>query len=364
MNHSNDTDDESLIDSCGIFHPSVITKISLVVAYVILFLAACLENSFVIYLVRTRKELKQSTFNYLIVNMAVADILDVVFATVASLSFLFARLQWIPGLIGNITCKLLHFLFVMSIGISISTLVIMSLDRYLAIVHTMRRSMTSSTAKRCIAASWVISAITASPYLYKMKTKKNNVGYICISEWSSDSQLNLFHSKVEECVKFALYYALPLMAIGLTNAIIGHTLRKRQPIGCSQTQAKINRQNKQIYLLLVTVVALFAFCWIFAHINHLLQAFHLRSAYCKLPSFIPLFFFWISHVNSAINPIIYFIFNEKFRRGLKEALRRKVNNDQRSRNVASQENPAFDDIDLRKSGCIEGERNKEYDTKL
>ena len=365
MNQSNDTDHESLTESCAIFRPSVITKISVVVVYIILFLAACLANSFVVYLVRTRKELRQSTFNYLVVNMAVADILDVVLATFTSLHFLPVPLQWIPGLIGNITCKLVYFLLVMSIGLSISTLIIMSVDRYLAIVHTMRRPMTSPATKRCIAASWIISAITASPYLYKMGTKEKNSGSICISVWSSDRELHLFYSKVEECVKFALYYALPLMAIGLTNAFVGHTLRKRQPIGCSQTQAKIDRQNKNIYLLLVTVVALFAFCWIFAHINHLLQAFHFRSAYCKLPSFIPLFFFWISHANSAINPIIYFIFNEKFRRGLKEALRRKVNNEQISRNVASQENPALDDIELRKSGFIGGEENTgEYDTKL
>ena len=116
MNHSNNTQHESLYDeSCGFLHPSVITKTGLVAAYITLFLAACLENAFVIYLARTCKELKRSTFNILIFNMAVADVLDVAFSTALSLWWAFVNLQWIPGLLGKISCKLVHFLFVLSI---------------------------------------------------------------------------------------------------------------------------------------------------------------------------------------------------------------------------------------------------------
>ena len=102
MNQTNNTQ-QSL---CRIAYKSDVTKTCLVAAYVVLFLAACLENSFVIYLVRTCKELKQYTFYYLIINMAVADVLDVVFATVLSVSFLSIGPQWIPGLVGKISCNL------------------------------------------------------------------------------------------------------------------------------------------------------------------------------------------------------------------------------------------------------------------
>ena len=187
--------------------------------------------------------------------------------------------------------------------------------------------MAPSATKRCIAASWVISSIPAAAYLYKMDTTKYKDSYVCISVWSSNLEQHLFYSKVEECVKFSLYYALPLIAIGSTNAIIGYNLRKRQPIGCSQTQARINKENQKIFMLLVTVVALFAFCWMFTHVNHLLMAFQI-STFCKLPAALPLFFFWFSHVNAAINPIIYFIFNTKFREGLRKVLKGEVNNNQ------------------------------------
>ena len=78
------------------------TNTILVVAYVTVLAAACVENAIVIYLVRTYKDLKQSTFNLLIINMAVADLIDVCFATTVSVSFVFVGRQFLPGLVGNL----------------------------------------------------------------------------------------------------------------------------------------------------------------------------------------------------------------------------------------------------------------------
>ena len=60
MNISNVTgEDLSPAIVCRILSPSVITNTILVVAYVTLLFAACVENATVIYLVRTYKDLKQ-----------------------------------------------------------------------------------------------------------------------------------------------------------------------------------------------------------------------------------------------------------------------------------------------------------------
>ncbi|KAJ7379082.1 hypothetical protein OS493_018879 [Desmophyllum pertusum] len=369
MNKSNITGE--LIPSttpCRLLNPEVVTKAILVVAYVTLFIAACVENTLVIYLVRTYKDLKQCTFNYLIINMAVADIIDVCLATMVSVSFLFIGRQWIPGLVGKISCKLVNFVFVMSIGLSISTLVTMSVDRYMAIVHAMKKPMSSSTAKICIAVSWIISAIAASPYLYKMNTRKlQDETTICFPMWSKDPVQNLFYSKLEETSKALMYYILPLVVIVTTNTIIGHSLRKRRPLGGSQTQARINIQNQKIYRLLVATVVLFAFCWLFTHVNHLMGVYY-PSKYCALPPPVPLFFYWASHINSAINPIIYFIFNNKFQQGFKEALRGRAVRRPQIRNVIPQDNIAFESLELENvianKDNMESDTNMGFDTKL
>ena len=208
MNHSNDTGQgPSHTNLCRILSPSIVTNTILVVAYVTLLFAACVENATVIHLVRTYKDLRQSTFNLLIINMAVADLIDVCFATTVSVWFVFVGRQWIPGLVGKISCKLVYYIFVMSIGLSISTLVIMSVDRYMAIVHAMKKPMSSAAAKRCIAVSWIISAIVSSPYLYKMETRKIGDGTtICGSIWSNDPVQHMFYSKLEEIVKALIFY--------------------------------------------------------------------------------------------------------------------------------------------------------------
>ena len=353
---------------CKILSPGVITSTILVIAYITLLFAACVENAIVIYLVRTYKDLKQSTFNLLIVNMAVADLIDVCFATTVSVCFVFVGRQWSPGLVGNISCKLVFYILVMSIGLSISTLVVMSVDRYMAIVHAVKKPMSSATTKRCIAVSWMISAIAGSPYLYKMGTRKiGDETTICSSIWSNDPAKHIFYSRLEEIVKALIFYVLPLIAIGTTNIVIGHRLRKRPSLGGNRTQEMINMQNQKIYKLLVANVALFAFCWLFTHVNHIISVFY-PSVYCSLPAPVPLFFFWICHLNAAVNPIIYFTFNNKFQRGLKEALRGRVDRRPQMRNVVPQDNIAFVGLEF---DSVTGNNHKEernnnmgFDTKL
>lgn len=281
---------------------------------------------------------------------------------------MFVGRQWIPGLVGKISCKLVYYIFVMSIGLSISTLVIMSVDRYMAIVHAMKKPMSSAVAKRCIAVSWIISAIASSPYLYEMETRKIDDGTtICGSIWSNDPVQHMFYSKLEEIIKALIFYVLPLILIGTTNVVIGYRLRKRLSLGGNRAQEMISIQNQKIYKLLVANVALCAFCWLFTHVNHITSVFFM-SNYCSLPAPLALFFYWICHLNPAVNPITYFTFNNKFQRGLKEALRGRVDRRCQIRNVVPQDNIAFEGLEFK---TVTGNKDKEqrnvnvrFDTKL
>lgn len=321
------------------------TKTSLVVAYLIFLVVACVENSLVISLARTFKDLKQSPFVYLIINMAIADMLDACVATTLSVSFSFVGARWFPGLFGKISCKLAYFSLVFSIGLSICMLMIMSVERYIAIVCEMGRPLSRTTTKRCIGISWIVAAVVALPYLYKMGTVKHADGsQYCFATWSHDRAQSLLYSKWEESVKFAVFYVIPLIAIASINAMIARTLTKRRALGGCQTQAAIERQNHKIFQLLITIVVVFAVCWLFAHVQHLISAFA-PVRYCELPAYIPMFSYWLSHTNAAINPIIYLVSNNKFREGLKQALRNWKLISRRPRHVIPQENLAFSNWD-------------------
>ena len=113
----------------------------------------------------------------------------------------------------------------------------------------------------------------------------------------------------------------PFDFVGNDKCYHGLSLRKRRSLGNSETQERISAQNQRIFKLLVSIVVLFAFCWLFAYVNHLISVLSL-SKYCALrPAPVPLLFFWISRTNAAINSIVYFIFNSKFRQGLREVFR-------------------------------------------
>ena len=362
--------------SCLLLHPGLITKAILTTAYVVLLIAVCTVNTMVIYLMRTCKDLRQSTFNHLIINMAVADIIDVCFSTITSLSFMFVGVNWILGYGGKISCKLVCFSVSVSIGLSISTLVIMSVDRYMAIVHVMTNPISSATTKKCIALSWIVSVIVGVPCLYKIDTTESEGGStICRSVWSDDPEEHLLYSTLEECGKVLTLYLLPLILLGTTSVIIGLSLRKRRPLGNSETQERISAQNQRIFKLLVSIVVLFAFCWLFAHVNHLISVLSL-SKYCALPAHVPLLSFWISHTNAAINSIIYFIFNSKFRQGLRDVFRVRETIPLQTRHIVPHKNFAFEGMEfaeniaiteIRRSKnqeSVERDKDLEFDTKL
>jgi len=92
------------------------------------------------------------------------------------------------------------------------------------------------------------------------------------------------------------------------------------------------------------------------------------SKNCSLPAPVPLFFYWICHLNAAVNPIIYFTFNNKFQQGLKEALRGRVGRRPQVGNVVPQDNIAFEGLEFKN---VTGNNDKEernnnmgFDTKL
>ena len=378
MNQSNfNAEAHSIIpQSCLWLHPGLITKAILTTAYVVLLIAACTVNTIVIYLVRTCKDLRQSTFNHLIINMAVADIMDVCFSTITSLSFMFVGVNWISGYGGKISCKLVCFSVSVSIGLSISTLVIMSVDRYMAIVHVMTNPISSATTKKCIALSWIVSVLVGVPCLYKMDTTESEGGStICRSVCRHDPEEHLLYSTLEECGKVLILYLLPLILLGTTSVMIGLSLRKRRPLGYSETQERISAQNQRIFKFLVSIVVLFTFCWLFAHVNHLISVLSL-SKYCALLAPVPLLFFWISHTNATINSIIYFIFNSKFRQGLREVFRVRETIPLQTRHIVPHKNFAFEGMEfaeniaiteIRRSKnqeSVERDKDLEFDRKL
>ncbi|XP_062303932.1 alpha-2A adrenergic receptor [Osmerus eperlanus] len=103
----------------------------------------------------------------------------------------------------------------------------------------------------------------------------------------------------------------------------GEGLPKRsQSTKGSRWKGRQNREKRFTFVLAV-VIGVFVVCWFPFFFTYTLTA--LCSESCSVPNTLFKFFFWFGYCNSALNPIIYTIFNNDFRRSFKKILCRGEN---------------------------------------
>lgn len=122
-----------------------------------------LGNALVVLVVLSNPNMR-STTNLLIINLAMADLLFVVFCVPFTGSD-YVLDEWPYG---DVWCRIVQYLIVVTAHASIYTLVLMSLDRYLAVVHPIASMVirTETHTTRAIVVLWFIILTSAIPVLY------------------------------------------------------------------------------------------------------------------------------------------------------------------------------------------------------
>ena len=291
--------------------------------YALIFPIALLGNSLVLYVVFKRQSMR-SVLNLLIVNMAVADLLVTVFVIPYSVAYLFVNLEWFSGIFGLILCKTIHFSLTASIAASVITLIVITLDRFLTIVFVWKTCLNLRTSKVSLALIWIMSIAIMGLHLhvYTVDQPLKPIGderYYCYPDWK---RMPVDFNKFFAIGMFAAFYAFPLIIMGVLYSMIIHKLW-RDRIAQNTTSggdANINSSKKRVVKMLITVTLAFAVCWFPLHIIHYYIYFEFEAFKCMSPYLI-LLSFWLGHANSAINPVLYVIFNKTFRRAFLHALR-------------------------------------------
>ncbi|KAM6939893.1 alpha-2C adrenergic receptor [Xenentodon cancila] len=94
------------------------------------------------------------------------------------------------------------------------------------------------------------------------------------------------------------------------------SLRKYQNT-ISQKKVSAAREKRFTFVLAV-VMGVFVVCWFPFFFSYSLYGICRNS--CKIPATLFKFFFWIGYCNSSLNPVIYTIFNQDFRRAFQKIL--------------------------------------------
>ncbi|KAL3888004.1 hypothetical protein ACJMK2_000388 [Sinanodonta woodiana] len=249
---------------------------------------------------------------YLITNLAITEILYVAFGV--SFKATYSALHFWP--FGDIWCRIHTYLDYVSYFAKMYTLVLLSLDKYIALVHPIRAILLRTKQNGYIAliALWSLVILGNIPFIFISKEegiiKQTKVCYIHFEDTS----------RFATCY-FMFSYLLPLIVLIFLN---GHLLRvfltgtsPKERTNGDLIQLEVNKSVTKMVLLLV---ALYAVCWmplqvimLYTHVSkevHFTVTFAsiIYAAHC------------LAYMNSCINPILYTFYMHTFRNGIQNMI--------------------------------------------
>ncbi|KAH8281123.1 hypothetical protein KR054_011996 [Drosophila jambulina] len=306
----------------SLYRHSLAMSIVYCVAYIVVFLVGLIGNSFVIAVVLRAPRMRTVT-NYFIVNLAIADILVIVFCLPATL----IGNIFVPWMLGWLMCKFVPYIQGVSVAASVYSLIAVSLDRFIAIWWPLKQ-MTKRRARIMIIGIWVIALVTTIPWLLffdlvpaeelfsdTLLSAYSQPQYLCQEVWPQGTNGNLYFL----LANLVACYLLPMSLITLCYVLIWFKVSTRSIPGESKDAQMDRMQQKskvKVIKMLVAVVILFVLSWlplyvIFARIKFGSDISPQELEVLK--KVIPLAQ-WLGSSNSCINPILYSV-NKKYRRG-------------------------------------------------
>lgn len=268
--------------------------------YTSVFLFSTVGNVLVCFVVWRRQRL-QNVMNYFLVNLATADLTFTVICIPFDLYVQGSGYNW-P--FGSVLCKMLYPLQTMTLYASVFTLCAISFSRYRAIVRPMKKQLTIRESKYVIACIWLTSLVMVVPYIVVLQVDAEC--QFCFEKWPEPAAV---YRKVYTFFIFVSQYLMPLSILFFAYLRVWRDLRwkKREPSGPNHT-----RENAKVLKMVIVLTLFFAACLLPNHIVYLVLDFNHDGNYIIHSDWIIASNFMIL-LNSALDPLLYTMFNEKYR---------------------------------------------------
>ncbi|XGW28592.1 hypothetical protein V3C99_008398 [Haemonchus contortus] len=317
MNDSQPYDYEEVSEA---YQLSPFMKVLCICFYNILCVCSVYGNFLVILVILYFRRLRTAT-NILIFNLAIADLLIAVFCIPFSYwqVLIFDDQRWV---FGSAMCSLLSFFQGIAVFLSSWTLVVISFDRWMAIMFVLSPSMrlTRRRAVYLVLATWAFSITMALPLFLVSKIHTTDGIKRCDEDWSTVDTFISGSRRLYSYLILVLQYVVPLTVLIITYTFIGMKMWNSRIPGPTSSTKKVvmERQEsvKKLIPMVILISAMFAFCWLplLLLINVVIDLWPSVASW----KFI-LYMWWFSHglamMHSMVNPIVYFLRNARFREG-------------------------------------------------
>lgn len=283
----------------------------------VLFLLAALENLFVLSVFCLHKNSCTVAEIYL-GNLAVADLiltcgLPFWAITIAN------NFDWV---FGEVLCRVVNTIIYMNLYSSICFLMLVSIDRYLALVKTMSMGRMRGVrwAKLYSLVIWGCTLLLSSPMLvFRTMRDYNDEGHnvtACVIVYPSRTW-EVFTNVLLNLVGFLL----PLSVITFCTVRILQVLRNNEMKKFKEVQTE-----RKATVLVLAVLGLFVLCWVPFQISTFLDTLlrlgvlsgcwdeHIVDVITQISSY-------VAYSNSCLNPLVYVIVGKRFRKKSREVYR-------------------------------------------
>ncbi|KAL4658160.1 somatostatin receptor type 2-like [Arapaima gigas] len=266
-------------------------------------------NTLVIYVILRYAKMKTVT-NIYILNLAVADELFML-----SLPFIAIQLAIVHWPFGGTLCRVVMTVDSLNQFTSIFCLTVMSIDRYLAVVHPIKSTKwrKPQVAKIINLAVWSISLLVNLPIVIYSGVIVKNDSCFCTIVWPEPEEkyytIFMFYT-------FFLGFFLPLTVICLCYLII---IVKVKSSGIRVGSSKRKKSERKVTRMVSIVVAVFVLCWLPFYVFNFTSVTGTISTTPILKSTFD-FVVVLGYANSCANPILYAFLSENFKKSFQNVL--------------------------------------------
>ena len=283
-----------------------------IVVLSILVVMSLIGNTLVILTVLINKPM-QTTLNYLLVNLAVADM---VFALSILTSYLIMPFITLPeGQTGRFLCTFIAGEGIGWIGAaeSILCLIYISVERYFAIIHPLRQRgrFSRRRLKIFVVVGWIFALLFSIPDFLRVKNCHADLR-LCISD--GDLDYAYISIKVNSLVWLILAGIVPVSIMVYLYSRVVHHLWFKSVQNLEASQRAALRYRKQVTMTLITVSAIYTVCWAPNLTDYLMEHWSKAKPWMnKTGVVLPTF-------NCFVNPVLYSMRMKRFREHLRDML--------------------------------------------